>query len=230
MLVDTNVLQIIVDSADITKKEVVYEIGTGNGVLTDELCKRAGRVISCEIDKSIIPKELEKYENLTLLYGDGFTFNGSFDVFVSNLPYSKSRKAIEWLATKKFDRGVIMVQKEFANKILAKRGSNYRAISALAQYCFDIDIIGNVNRNAFQPRPRVDSVLLKIIPQHNVSEGIIKALKLLFAYRGKKVRNVIKKFKIENIDLQRRVEQLTPEEAIEMASMIERKQLLQTLR
>ncbi|MEM2761050.1 MAG: rRNA adenine N-6-methyltransferase family protein [Nitrososphaerales archaeon] len=229
LLVDTNVLNVILDTVDLRRNEIVYEIGTGNGMLTAELCKRAGKVISCEIDKTMVPsKDLGKYDNLTLLHGDGFTFDFSFDVFVSNLPYSKSRKAIEWLAKKKFNRAVIMVQKEFTTKMLSEHGRSYRAISALAQYCFYIDIIMNVGRNSFRPRPEVDSTLLRLMPKNRVNDGLIKSLKLLFSYRGKKLRAITRKFKIDtNID--KRVEQLTPTEAVGLATIIEQ-HILQTVR
>jgi 16S rRNA (adenine1518-N6/adenine1519-N6)-dimethyltransferase len=233
LLVDSKVLNAIVENAKIGK-EVVYEIGTGNGVLTAELCKRASKVISCEVDKSMIVQAenlLGIFDNLTLLHGDGFMFDGSFDVFVSNLPYAKSRRAIEWLATRRFDRAIVMVQKEFAAKILSNHGSNYRAVSALAQHCFNIDIIMNIGKESFNPQPKIDSVLLKITQKERIDSNIIKALKLLFSYRGKKVSSVAKKFKIRNVGVEKRVEQLTPSEAVGLARMIEQRQrLLQTIR
>ena len=233
LLIDSKVLNAILNSAEIGK-EVVYEIGTGDGFLTAELCKRADKVISCEVDKDMIAvaeEHLEKYDNLILLHGDGFAFDGSFDVFVSNLPYAKSRKAVEWLATRRFDRAVVMVQKEFARKILANHGSNYRAISALAQHCFHIDIIMHVGKESFNPQPKVDSVLLKIVQKDKVGNDVVKALKLLFSYRGKKVNSVAKKFKIRSTNVEKRIEQLTPSEAIGLARMIGQKQrLLQTFR
>jgi 16S rRNA (adenine1518-N6/adenine1519-N6)-dimethyltransferase len=180
---------------------------------------------------AVAEERLAKYDNLILLHGDGFAFDGSFDVFVSNLPYAKSRKAIEWLATRRFDRAVVMVQKEFARKILANHGSNYRAISALAQHCFHTDIIMHVGKESFNPQPKVDSVLLKIVQKDKVSNDVVKALKLLFSYRGKKVTSVVKKFRIRSINVEKRIEQLTPSEAVGLARIIVQKQrLLQTVR
>ncbi|MFQ5940174.1 MAG: ribosomal RNA small subunit methyltransferase A [Nitrososphaerales archaeon] len=232
LLIDTKVLNAIVDNAEIGK-EIVYEIGTGNGILTVELCRRAGRVISCEVDRGMIAAAedlLGKYSNLTLLEGNGLMFDGNFDVFVSNLPYSKSRKTIEWLATRRFDRAIIMVQKEFAQKILSTNGHNYRAVSALAQHCFDIEIVKHVSKECFNPQPKVDSVLLKLIQKDIVGSSVVRALNILFSYRGKKATSVAKKFKIRNISTEKRIEQLTPSEAVGMARMIEQKQrLLQTL-
>src|SRR3990172_2568384 len=119
----------IVEAAGITKKDVVLEIGTGRGILVPLLCEKAGKVISIESDSFLYDLAREKFSditNLTLLHGDGFKTEEKFTIFVSNLPYSKSRDAVEWLGRKKFRRAVVMVQKEFAEKIAEK---NSKAVS-----------------------------------------------------------------------------------------------------
>ena len=230
MLVDSSALNKILDCAEIGKKDVVFEVGTGNGILTAELCKRANKVVSCEVDGELIRKarkSLSKYSNLVLVNGDGFKTDYDFNLFVSNLPYSKSRTAIEWLAERDFDRAVVMVQKEFAEKILAKCGNNYRAVSALVQYCFGIEQIMYVGKNSFYPQPKVDSVLLKIIKKQKVSKNTIRSLKLLFSFKGKKVNSVVRKFKIDNnLKSDKRVERLSPQEAVRLAEIIAQRRLL----
>jgi 16S rRNA (adenine1518-N6/adenine1519-N6)-dimethyltransferase len=232
MLLDSDILHRIVDSAELSRNDTVFEIGTGNGILTTELCKRAKRVISCEVDKQLSKEAqntLVNYNNLILINGDGFKTNYDFDVFVSNLPYSKSRAAVEWLAEKDFDRAVVMVQKEFAAKLLANNGKNYRAVSALAQYCFDIEPIMQVGRNSFSPKPKVDSVLLKIVKRRKVNKDVVRALKLLFSFRGKKLSSAARKLGFnENLN-DRRVESLRPEEAVRLAEKIAHERLLQTV-
>ena len=102
----------IVSEAKITKNDVVFEIGTGHGILLPYMCKKANKIISIEIDKNLYNLAKSKFhdeKNLTLEYGDGFKSNHSFTIFISNLPYSKSRKSIEWLIQKNFSRAVIMV-------------------------------------------------------------------------------------------------------------------------
>jgi 16S rRNA (adenine1518-N6/adenine1519-N6)-dimethyltransferase len=236
LLVDKDVLGVILDSAKISRYEVVYEVGTGQGILTGELCKRARRVISCEVDANMLAgakKVLGKYDNLLLLHGDGFKFNHKFDVFISNLPYSESRKAIEWLATRKFGKAILMVQKEFALKLLADHGRNYRAVSALAQHCFNIETIMRVDRESFYPQPKVESMLLRLVQRERVSEGVVRGLKLLFSYRGRKVVNALKHFNIAkpNINMEKRVEQLRPSESVDLAMMIgQQRRLLQPIR
>ena len=83
------------------------------------LCEKAGHVVSIESDLELYNKAREKFSNmsnLTLLHGDGFESDEKFTIFVSNLPYSKSRDAMEWLVQKKFRLAVVMVQKEFSEK------------------------------------------------------------------------------------------------------------------
>ncbi|HJS82700.1 MAG TPA: rRNA adenine N-6-methyltransferase family protein, partial [Nitrososphaera sp.] len=173
MLVDNKVLEKIIGAAEISKGETVCEAGTGLGILTAELCKRAGKVISFEVDKRLLEKakKLLRYENLELVSSDPFKIGTlDFEVFVSNLPYSRSRDAIEWLATQKFDRGIIMVQREFAEKLVASPGEkDYRAISALAGHCFKISQVISVGRKSFSPQPEVESVVLKIVPTNMVT-------------------------------------------------------------
>ena len=99
----------IVSSAKITKNDVVLEIGTGHGILIPYLCKNAKQVFSIENDQDLhlsTKSNFQDYPNLVLEYGDGFDSDHSFSIFVSNLPYSKSRLALEWLLQKKFSRAV----------------------------------------------------------------------------------------------------------------------------
>src|SRR3989337_379977 len=105
-LVTQSVAKKIVEAAGITKKDVVLEIGTGRGILVPLLCEQAGQVISIESDLELYNTAKEKFSditNLTLLYGDGFKIDEKFTIFVSNLPYSKIRDAMEWLVQKKLE-------------------------------------------------------------------------------------------------------------------------------
>lgn len=133
------IAQKIVSEAKITKNDVVFEVGTGKGILTSLLCSKASRVISVDTDEELIRDAKSKYskiENLVLKSGDGFKKKDSFTIFVSNLPYSRSKDAIEWLAQTNFSHGVIMVQKEFAEKLVTKNSKDRKAISIIADYCF----------------------------------------------------------------------------------------------
>jgi len=132
----------IVSSAKITRNDVVLEIGTGHGILIPYLCKNAKQVFSIENDQNLYlsaKSNFHDYSNLVLEYGDGFNSDHNFSIFVSNLPYSKSRFAVEWLLQKRFSRAVIMVQKEFSEKLISNE--KHKAISVLANYGFRIKFL-----------------------------------------------------------------------------------------
>ena len=195
MLVDRRILAKILSAAYIGKDEIVLEAGTGQGILTAELCKYAKQVISYEIDINLYRKVqeqqqfLSRFKNLQLVNADLFKSKDPhfFDVFVSNLPYSRSRDAIEWLSTQEFDRAILMVQEEFADKLAARPGSkNYKAISALAAHCFAIEKLFKVRRGSFEPQPKVESLIVRITPINLVTREVIRNINLLFSRRNKK--------------------------------------------
>ncbi len=214
----------IVSEAKITKNDVVYEIGTGLGILTPLLCKNAKKVISVDADENLIKNAKTNFsniENLVLKSGDGFKKKDSFSVFVSNLPYSKSKDAIEWLAQHPFSHGVIMIQKEFAEKLVAK-SKNRKAISIIATHAFDIDKISDVGKNNFSPRPKVDSVILKITKKTDMDKKLISTINEIFSYRRKTVKNILKHFNKET-QIEKRVDDLSGDEIVNLAKQILKK-------
>jgi 16S rRNA (adenine1518-N6/adenine1519-N6)-dimethyltransferase len=212
----------IVSAADITKNDVVYEIGTGLGVLTPLLCQQADKVISVDIDESLVKKAKQAFshiDNLVLKSGDGFKKKDHFTIFVSNLPYSKSKDAIEWLAQTSFSHGVIMVQKEFAEKLLATASKKRKAISIIATNAFDIKLVSKVGKNNFSPPPKIDSVILKIIKKNNLTKDLIQTINKIFSYRRKTVKNILKQFNKET-SIDKRVDDLSGDEIINLANQI----------
>jgi 16S rRNA (adenine1518-N6/adenine1519-N6)-dimethyltransferase len=222
-LVSQSTAKSIVDFAEITKKDTVLEIGTGRGIMIPYLCNVAKKVISVEKDKELYSQALEKFENLpnlALKQGDGFKMDLDFTIFVSNLPYSESRNAIEWLAQAKFSHGVVMVQKEFAEKLVAKPGSkNHKAITVIANHCTEIKHMMYVKRSNFFPQPKVESVVLKLTKKQQISKDLINTVNKLFSYRRKTLHNVAKQFGI-SVDSDKRFEDLTNGEIINLAKQI----------
>ena len=142
----------IIQESKINREDVIYEVGTGKGILTTELCKISKFVHSFELDSTLYShcKRNLKHANLALLHLDGFNENLTipFDVFFSSLPYYESRNAVTWLCQRNFRRGIILLQREFVEKLLSKPGEkNYRAISILSQYRFSIKKLLDVPRN-----------------------------------------------------------------------------------
>lgn len=217
-----SIAQFIVSEAKITKKDTVFEIGTGLGILTPLLCQNANKVISVDVDEKLVNKaksEFSNLDNLVLKSGDGFKKKDLFSIFVSNLPYSKSKDAIEWLAQTSFSHGVIMVQKEFADKLLSKSSKKRKAISIIAIHAFEITSISKVGKNNFSPPPKVDSVILKIVKRKNISKELIQTINKIFSYRRKTVKNILKQFNKETI-IDKRVDDLSGDEIIALAKQI----------
>ncbi|HXV67163.1 MAG TPA: rRNA adenine N-6-methyltransferase family protein [Nitrosopumilaceae archaeon] len=218
-LVSQSAAKKIVDAAQITKKDTVLEIGTGKGILVPLLCDKAGHVISIESDYtlySIVAKKFSDVPNLTLLHGDGFKSDEKFSIFVSNLPYSKSRDAMEWLVQKKFRLAVVMVQKEFFLKILEK---NTKAISVLVNYSADIEKIMHVSASNFSPPPKVDSIVLRLTCKKTISKALIQTVNLLYSYKRKKLSNIARQFG-KNIESDKRLEDLSGDEIINLAKKL----------
>ncbi len=210
----------IVATAKLSKHDSVLEIGTGRGILIPFLCKNAKKVTSFETDKKLYHDAKIHYtaSNLKLKLGDGFKSKENFTVFISNLPYSKSRDAIEWLIQNKFSRAVIMVQKEFAEKLETK-SKERKAISVLAQYAFDIEPVIKVSKTNFIPQPKVDSVVLKLKSKKVVSKELIKTVNKLFSYRRKTIKNILKQFGKDS-DSTKRLDELDGDEIIKIAKQI----------
>ena len=217
-----SIAKLIVSEAKITKKDIVFELGTGLGILTPLLCSKANKVISVDADETLVRNAkitFSKIDNLVLKSGDGFKKKDSFSIFVSNLPYSRSKDAIEWLAQTPFSHGVIMVQKEFADKLLAKPSKNRKSISIIANYAFEIKPLSKVGKNNFSPPPKIDSVILKIIKKNTMSEDLIKVINKIFSYRRKTVKNILKQFNKETV-IDKRVDDLSGDEIINLANQI----------
>ncbi len=219
-----SIAEFIVKEAEISKNDIVFEIGTGPGILIPLLCENAQKVISVDADENLIKKarlNFSKFDNLVLKSGDGFNQKDVFSIFVSNLPYSKSKDAIEWLAQNSFSHGVIMVQKEFAEKLLAT-SKNRRAVSIIATYTLDIEKISVVGKNNFSPPPKVDSVILKISKKTTMDKKLISLINDLFSYRRKTVKNILKQFNKQST-IEKRIDDLSGDEIVNLAKQIIKK-------
>ncbi len=223
-LISESVAKAVVSAANITKNDIVLEIGTGHGILVPYLCKNAKKVISIESDKTLYEnakKNFINFSNLILTNANGFKTSDKFSLFVSNLPYSQSRLALEWLIQKKFSRAIIMVQKEFAEKLLAS-DKKRRSITILANYAMKIEPLMNVKKTNFKPPPKVDSTVLKLTRKKTISKELIKTVNQLFSYRRKKLKNVLKQFGTF-IESDIRIDELPGDEIIRIAKQIIKK-------
>ena len=178
-LIDTHVLEKIIKSAEITKEDLVLEIGPGIGTMTQYLCENAREVVAVEIDKNLIPilenDTLAEYDNVTVINEDILKFDlnalvqernsGNRIKVVANLPYYITTPIIMGL----FESHVplqnitVMVQKEVADRMQAGPGSkDYGALSLAVQYYATPYIAANVPPNCFMPRPNVGSAVIRL--------------------------------------------------------------------
>lgn len=222
-LISNTIAHRIVCAANITKNDIVLELGTGLGILIPNLCKNAKKVISVDVDETLHDKATKKFhfDNLELVCDNGFNTTQNFSIFVSNLPYSQSKAAVEWLSQKSISHAVLMVQKDFSQKLLS---SKHTAVSVIANYCFFIEKIIDVGPNNFSPRPNIDSVVIRLVQKSCLSSDVIKTINLLFSYRRKTICNIIKNFDngavstYTNSSL--RLDDLTGDEIINIAKQI----------
>jgi 16S rRNA (adenine1518-N6/adenine1519-N6)-dimethyltransferase len=212
----------IISEANISPTDIVFELGTGKGILTSLLAAKSQKVISIDADETLVKNAKEKFfdiPNLEIRWGDGLAFQDTFSIFVSNLPYSISKESIEWLAKTPFSHGVIMVQKEFAEKLLSKSPKNRRSINIIANYALEIQKILAVGKKNFSPNPKVDSVILKLTKKRSIDEKLIEIINKIFSYKRKKISNILKQFGLESSS-SKRLNDLSTEEIVEIAKQI----------
>ena len=218
-----SIAKFIVDSATISKNNIVYEIGIGKGILTPYLCEQSKNVISVEKDLNLYEESKVKFsniKNLKIIHGDGFKQNEKFDIFVSNLPYSESKKAIQWMLMEKFQHGIVMVQYDFAKKLLA-HDNDRKAISVLAQSGFEMKILKTIGKENFTPKPKINSSIMSFTRKHTFSKELIQSVNLMFSFRRKKLQNIGKKLGLE-IKSDQRLEEMSNNEIIKFAKKIKR--------
>ncbi len=177
-IIDPEVCPRIARKSGISKDCGVIEIGPGIGVLTAQLCELAGKVVSIEVDKKLLPvldKTLADFDNSKIIYGDVLKTDldklideefGEGRVCVcANLPYYITTPIIMRLltATKKIDSITVMVQKEAADRLCAEVGSrNSGAITAAVNYYSEAEKLFDVGKSSFYPSPKVDSSVIRL--------------------------------------------------------------------
>ena len=226
-LIDRSIISKMIELARIKQGDRVMEIGTGKGVVTRELCKISSKVEAFELDgENYLITERLGLAGLSLRREDAFALPRDFDVLVSSLPYSESSNFVEWLAGLSYQRAVVLLQKDFAEKLLATPGDEtYRAVSVLSQISCNLEIVEYVDRGSFQPSPKVTSVLAVMIPRQLISTEQIHLIRMLFSQRRKKLESALRSLQMELSRgnpclLSRRVERLNPQEIAEMLPRI----------
>lgn len=219
-ITDKNLLQKIVQAAEIGSEDVVVEVGPGAGTLTQALAEKAQMVIAIEIDTDLLPiitEAMDGYDNFYLVSGDALKLDldklvqekagqrCSYKV-VANLPYYITTPLVMHFLEQHYsiERIVIMVQKEVAERFAAPPGKKeYGAITVSLHYYGDVQLAFVVPRQMFIPQPDVDSAVVDIRPWKEkpcmaVDEALFhKLVKAAFGQRRKTLRNALKVMQIE---------------------------------
>ncbi|MBR1892952.1 MAG: 16S rRNA (adenine(1518)-N(6)/adenine(1519)-N(6))-dimethyltransferase RsmA [Lachnospiraceae bacterium] len=213
-LIDENILKKIVSAAEITKDDMVLEIGPGIGTMTQYLCEAAREVVAVEIDTKLLPvleDTLSEYSNVTVINQDILKVdivslakekNGGKPIkVVANLPYYITTPIIMGLfeSHAPLKSITIMIQSEVADRMKASPGSKiYGALSLAVQYYSDIEIVTEVPPSCFLPAPKVGSTVVNLLrceePKVKVNnESLMFALiRASFNQRRKTLANGLK--------------------------------------
>ena len=221
-LTDPEAVRRFIAAAKVGPSERVLEIGTGKGVLTKELARLGSSLEWFEVDRENFAATSKAMEGLRTVghLSDAFDAEPRFDVLVASLPYSRSAAFVEWLGGLDYDRAVVLLQKDFVQKVITPPGSrDYRAVSVLAQLSSEVEVLGSVLRRSFSPPPRVDSQLVRFRPRVRLEAEEVTAIKRLFSLRRREVRSALAELGMEgHARERRRVYSLTPPEVHELCS------------
>lgn len=244
-LIDNNIINKISESINVSKDDLIIEIGPGAGALTKELIKKESDVICFEIDKRLenILNNIES-NNIQIVFEDFLKVDLNKYInkkykrlfFVGNLPYYITTAIINKIVNESNPYEItIMIQKEVAERFMAKpKSKEYGSLSVFLQYNFDIKKICDVSKNCFKPVPKVDSMVIKLIANKKKNlkseEKFYKLIKDAFHQKRKNLRNNLKNYNLEKInntlntfnkDLTYRAEEISIEEFIEISNHLD---------
>lgn len=216
-LVDVNIIHKIIDASQIDDHTGVIEVGPGMGSLTEQLAKRAKKVMSFEIDQRLIPvlkETLAPYDNITIINEDILkadiakaveTYLSDCDkiMVVANLPYYITTPILLNLMQQDIpiDGYVVMMQKEVGERLNAQVGTkSYGSLSIVTQYYTETSKVLTVPKSVFMPPPNVDSIVVKLMQRETPlvhvdnEEAFFKLAKAAFAQRRKTINNNYQNF------------------------------------
>ena len=232
-LINTSILEEIIDAAEITREDFVLEIGPGIGTMTQYLCEAAREVVAVEIDTNLIPilgDTLSAYDNVEVMNADILKVdiakladerNGGKPIkVVANLPYYITTPIIMGLFESHvpIDSITIMVQKEVADRMQEGPGSKeYGALSLAVQYYAKPEIVVNVPPSCFMPQPKVGSAVIRLTRHENPpvdvdnEKRMFQVIRASFNQRRKTLANGLNNFgsfSLGKEEIQKSIEEL----------------------
>ncbi|MBL7154939.1 MAG: ribosomal RNA small subunit methyltransferase A [Candidatus Portnoybacteria bacterium] len=243
-LISQKVLQKIIQTANLSKKDIVLEIGPGLGILTQELAEEARKVIAVEKDKrmvEILKDVLRDYKNVEIIAGDILKIQGlplGGYKLVANIPYYLTSPLIRLFleSPKPPQEMILLIQKEVAQRICG-RPPKMSLLAVAVQFYSQPKIISYVSKKSFWPQPKVDSAIIKISnikkPKNNIKK-FFQIVKAGFSSPRKQlVNNLSQKLNLERqeiktalvecrLDIQVRAENLSVEDWINLYASMDR--------
>ncbi len=215
-LIRSDIIHDIVNRSGFGAEQIVLEIGPGKGALTIPLARNVSHIFAVEKDPYLVEALRRKISqagisNITLIHEDILRFDlaGIVDEYhgkiqvIGNLPYNISSPCLEKLVANRsiIDRAILMFQREFAQRLCATPGEKaYGAMTVLVNYNGRTAPLIQVPRNAFYPRPKVDSAVVEIdfeqpyVPRARHEGAFEKVVKGAFSHRRKTLVNSLKSF------------------------------------
>ncbi len=219
-LTDTNVISRILDSAALNSQDLIIEVGPGKGALTGRIAAIVNKIYAIEKDNFLFDELNKKYatlNNLIIINEDALkTDFRSFECntkikFIANLPYNITSPILSKLTENRaiFSKIIIMIQKEVGNRLASEPGNKtYGALSVMIQTYFDVTHLFTVLPGSFRPKPKVDSVVIKLVPTQQYCSSIkdtklySRVVKSSFSSRRKMINNSLRnEFDKEDIEI-----------------------------
>ena len=216
---DPGIIKKIVSSTNITKDDLVIEVGPGSGVLTKELSKVAKSVLCYEIDNSledVLSVNLSDCNNVEIIFEDFLKRDVSKDIekfeyndlyVVANIPYYITTDIIKRIIGSNINPKelVLMIQKEVGDRYTSSPGCReYSSITVLLNYHFNIKKLFNVGRKNFVPEPKVDSVVISLKRRDNKEqvneEKFNKIIRDSFKFKRKSIKNNLKGYDLNTVE------------------------------
>ncbi len=224
-LVDAAIFPTLAAYASLSSNDVVLDVGAGFGFLTRFLAGTCRLVFAVEKDPNVtrvLGEKLTGVTNVKIIEGDVLSVDmPHFDKVVSAPPYQISSSLMTWLFAHQFDCAVLVLQTEFAKKLVAKAGTEDYSWLTVYAYTFGMsELFDDISRHAFYPEPEVDSVVVRFTRQANPRFSLsnpglfVQMLKQVFSERNKKLSNAILPFaenvlKLSTEDARKRISNLS---------------------
>jgi 16S rRNA (adenine1518-N6/adenine1519-N6)-dimethyltransferase len=221
-VVDENLLRMLVENIQPKPSDVIVEIGAGLGALTLQLAQHGSRVKAVEIDPALVKvlkDRFSHFQNVEVVQGDFMKLYVEGNIFTGNIPYHVSTPIVFKILEQNYDKAVITVQKEVAERIVSEPGSkSYGRLTVSVKARAEPHIAGLFPSSSFYPRPKVSHTILCLRPSKNIENIRVfdTLVRVMFSQRNRLARTVLKNglkrlYGEKGIQLYSNISQLIPE-------------------